>query len=170
MAASELSYNILNRSMESHVDEFDVTVFWVYLNKGCVNSLCSNHHISDGYYWDGPMIATCLETAHKLLNFPTCPFKMFFIEDLEWLRMPQKNYHELEQIYRNPSLTLLCRSDDHKKVIENAWNVKVEKVIHNYDFFNPNFLNYVKSKSKNLYDERSKYFNPKMLNSNSLNI
>lgn len=170
LGPSDLAFNLLMRSMDTSMDGWDISLFWLQLDRPCCNHLSFNAHIHELSYFDGPAIATCLETANKLINCPNLAFKFFFIEDLEWLRIQNKNYHQLEYIYRNPQFKLLCRSHDHKKLIESAWNVKVDFVIDNYNFFTKDFLDFVKSNTKYLYDNRPKYFKKELLNIKALNI
>lgn len=113
-----------------------------------------NVHYSEAYCFDGPIIATCFDTAIKLINLPTPNPKFFFLNDLEWLYQPQKNYEDLSRVYRHPELTLLARSEDHKTVIENAWNVKVGKIINKYNFFEKDFIADMLLKNQTLYGGR----------------
>lgn len=164
-SASELAFNILERGM-THSDTLDTTIFYNIITKPCIDSLVSKMHILEAYLYDGPIIATDLNSAVKLINFPSpCP-KMFFLNDLEWTRLPQRNFAQLEQIYRNPQLHLFCRSEDHKKVVENCWNRKVEFVINRYNFYAPELLSFYTENAKPLYG----YNGTRQLNINSLNI
>jgi hypothetical protein len=141
---SELIFRILMQSMEN--DDWDSIVFFETLSKAPTAHLCSNMHISEAYSFQGPVIATSLKTAYKLIQFPSPKPKFFFLNDLEWLRFPQKQYKQLESIYRNKELTLITRSQDHKKLVESSWNRPVEYVVENYDFYSQNFLDYLKGK------------------------
>ncbi len=81
-------------------------------------------HISNAYAYNGTIMATTLSTAEKLIIFPSPAKKYFLVWDLEWLRIKQRNFRFLSSIYSNPDLILVARSEDHKQVIENCWNVK----------------------------------------------
>lgn len=75
-----------------------------------------------------PLVATNLDGAFNLIKFPAVPRKYFYLNDLEWLRHYKWGgpppYHELAAIYRHPSLTLLVRSESHKRAVDEAFNVE----------------------------------------------
>lgn len=142
---SELITQITIKSLE--VNDLDVILFFEKLGRAATFHLCSNMHVMEAYSFDAPLIATNLNTASKLIGFPTPKPKFFFLNDLEWLRFPQKNYDSFETIYRNRELTLIARSDDHAKLMENCWNVKIDYILNNYDFFGQNFISYLKGKN-----------------------
>lgn len=144
MAPSELIFRILMDSMEQ--DKYNCLVFWEQLSRAPTKHLCANMHVSEAYGYNGPVIATSLKTAYKLLQFPSPNPKFFFLNDIEWLRFPHKQFEVLESIYRNRELNLLVRSEDHKKLVESCWNRKVDMVVNNYDFWNEDFVNYLEGK------------------------
>ena len=162
---SELSYNILTRGTK-HSDDIDTVIFFEHITRPCIDSLVAKMHISEAYSFDGPIISTDLNTTIKLINFPTpCP-KLFFLNDLEWTRLPQKNFAQLSLIYRYPELTYICRSEDHKTLVQNCWNSKVSFVINRYNFYTPELLSFLTKNSKPLYGEKQ----TRTINVKSLNI
>lgn len=166
---SELAVNIMQRSLE--LEDLSVYLFWINLDRACLSNLNMNAHYSEAYCFDGPIIATCFESAAKLINLPTPNPKFFFINDLEWIYQPQKQYEQFESIYRNPELTLLTRCEDHKNIVEKAWNVKVHRIIHQYNFFEPDFIKELLEKNVNLYSGRQQVpITPLCGDTNLLNI
>lgn len=159
--ASELSYNILRRAMER--DDLDTFLFFLQIDKPCIFSTVCQMFYTQAYGFDGPIIATDLNTAGKLIQMPTPFQKYFFINDLEWIRFPQKNYYELEEIYRNPQLTLLARCEDHKKLIESCWNVKIHRIIENYNFFQLDFTDELVLNTRKKYFGRPTNYTEKLL-------
>lgn len=158
---SELTTHITINSLE--VNDLDVILFFERLGRAATFHLCSNMHVMEAYNFDGPLIATNLNTALKLINFPSPKPKLFFLNDLEWLRFPNKNYDTFETIYRNKELTLIARSEDHAKLMENCWNVKVEHIVHNYDFFGNGFLNFLKGKNDGVKRYKNEPINYKQI-------
>lgn len=150
---SELVTRITLSSLEKH--DLDVILFFERIARAATPHLCSNMHSYEAYGFNGPTIATNLKTAFKLIRFPSPKPKFFFVNDLEWLHMDVKNYEILEPIYRNNELSIIARSNDHAKLIENCWNIKVDHVVENYDFFTDSFLGYLKGK----IDGAVKYIN-----------
>lgn len=163
---SELSYNILNRGM-IHSDDIDTVIFFEQITKPCIDSLVAKMHISEAYHYDGPIIATCLNTLNKLLTFPSPHPKLFFLNDLEWLRLPNKNFAQLEYLYRNPHINLICRSNEHKKLVESCWNRKVKFIAERYNLYTPEILSFITENSRGLYKEK---VSNKTLNIKSLNL
>lgn len=167
LGTSELVVNILYRGM-NHSDDIDTIAFFEKITKICLESTVGRMHIFEAYGFDGTTIATDISTAAKLIRFPTPNPKIFFLNDLEWIRFPQKNYELFAQIYRNPQLRLFCRSEEHKEMVERCWNVKVEKVVERYDFYTPELLSFYKELNKPLYGNRIK--EDIKINEKSLNI
>jgi hypothetical protein len=91
-------------------------------------SVMSSH---EAWSYPGILIATNLSCLGKLINFPATTRKYFYVWDLEWLRMPVKNYKMLSVAYRHPAVKLIARSEEHRKTIEQCWNVEVPYVINN---------------------------------------
>lgn len=111
----------------------DVVVFYENISRSCVPLFGAAMHVSEAFAYDGILIATNLSTASKILNFPASPKKFFYVYDLEWTRLHQKDFRALYEIYGNPELTLLARSTEHAKVISDAWN-RQATVINDFDF------------------------------------
>ncbi len=154
---SELATQLTMGSLE--LNDLDVVIFFERMARAATFHLCSNMHVSEAYNFNGPVIATDLKTAYKLIQFPTPKPKFFFLNDLEWVHFPQKNYDTLEAIYRNKELTLLARHEEHAKLIEKCWNVHVDSVVPNYEFFGSSFLEYLKGKINRV----EKYVNPPVI-------
>lgn len=75
--------------------------------------------------FDGPVIATNLNTMHTLLSCPKPTSKYFYIWDLEWMHH-QYDYEFLLSIYCNDQVELIARSEEHAKVIENCWKKPID--------------------------------------------
>lgn len=166
--SSELVYSIMMKAMS--LEDLDVQLFFVNLDKAVVPNTCATMHIAEAFDFDGPVIATNIDTANKLINFPGPTNKLFFIDELEWMRYPVKQYKVFESIYRNPKLKLLARCEDHKRLIENCWNVKVYGVIESYNFFELEFIRKIVQESKQLFSGKPRFFDKFVLNLKTLNI
>lgn len=88
-------------------------------------------HIAESYVFDGPLMATSISTAHKLITMPNAHKKFFYLWDLEWVRMQQKDFRFLHGLYNHPELNLIARSKEHKEIVENCWNCKVNYIMEN---------------------------------------
>ncbi len=87
------------------------------LNKPCLN-------IVDAYTFRGPMLATSLSTAAKLLNMPCVGGRYFYVWNLEWLNH-RTEYSSLWPYY-SPRIQLIARCEDYKVALENCFNIKVD--------------------------------------------
>jgi len=90
--------------------------------------------ISQAWGHKGPMIATSLSTAEKLISFPS-EQKFFYVWDLSWIRNSRElnDYEKYKRIYTDSSLSLIARSESHKQAIENCFNRKVEHVVSDFN-------------------------------------
>ena len=87
----------------------------------------------EAYQYDGVVIATNLATAAKLAHFPGPSARAFYSWDLEWLRLQQKEFRPLADIYRAKELQVITRSVDHALVLANAWNRSVAGIVDYFD-------------------------------------
>lgn len=90
--------------------------------------------VSEIYGFDGVLITTDLNTTQKALNAFGWTKILFYIWDLEWLRMPQKRWHDLIGIYGNEKLSLVCRSEEHLKAVRQCWNIEPIGVVEDFDW------------------------------------
>jgi hypothetical protein len=111
----------------------DVIVFYENLQRPCLPMSFACMQVAEAWGFDGALIATNLSTAEKVLRCPSSRKRLFYLWDLEWLRLQQKHYRSLQATYAHPDLTLITRNEDHKKVVENAWNVRVAATIDDFD-------------------------------------
>ncbi len=169
LTPSELNFSLLYNSMEIS-DSVDIQLYYCNISKPCTNSLCGCFHYIDAIGFDGPLIATDLATLSRILPFCTPNPKFLFVNDLEWLRYPGHAYNDFAPLYRNPAIEIIARSNDHKRIIESAWNVQVAKVVENYNFFGQEFLDFILPLSKPLYGKEKKFFDNFQFQPNLLNL
>lgn len=124
---SQLTWEIIDWANRKCDEEplFDFTVFYEELAKPCLIPLFAVMPTSEMYLCEGPLVATSLSTARKLAQVIACRKKFFLIWDLEWTRKSIQ-YNEAAQVYQNPELTLLARSESHANLISKAWNREVK--------------------------------------------
>lgn len=92
-------------------------------------------NIAEAYEWKETLIATSLSNAHKLIHFPACKNKLFYVWDLEWIRLRMKDYALLGSIYNAPNLKIIARSKAHADLLSEVWGCKVHDVVENFGFF-----------------------------------
>jgi hypothetical protein len=89
--------------------------------------------IHEAFSYTGICIATNLSTALKLLSYPRPSKKYFYVWDLEWMRIANRDYDKLASIYRNESLQLIARSVSHAEIISKCWNVDKVEIMRDFD-------------------------------------
>lgn len=111
----------------------NIQVFTENLSKFCIRPLFGVMSVSEAWGQTGPFLATNLATAAKLLHFPLASKKLFYIWDLEFLRNDNRVYDYYSPFYLDNSLELVCRSKEHKDIVENAFNRDVKHIVHNFN-------------------------------------
>ena len=133
--ASQISFCViseLNNLTKTHPN-IDPIVFYEDKHKNCLPANFAVMQISEAWGQLGPIIATSFSTARSLCEFPSSK-RFFYVWDLEWIRDVQlKKYEEYRSVYSDESLSLIARSDHHKKAIENAFNREVKFVVSDFD-------------------------------------
>lgn len=82
--------------------------------------------------FNGPIIATSISTAQKLINCPGSPRKYFYVWNLEWFMQNTLLYEDLCKIFKNPHIDLVARSESHSKIIEKVWK-KPALIMEDFD-------------------------------------
>ncbi|HCI70948.1 MAG TPA: hypothetical protein DHV30_10260 [Balneola sp.] len=133
--ASQLSFCVISEinNLPAICPNIDGIVFYENKHKNCLPANFSVMHISSAWGMSGPVIATSFSTAYKLLNFPSSK-KFFYVWNLEWITGNDiKQYERYKKVYQDTSLSLIARSEPHKKIIENAFNRDVEHVVSDFN-------------------------------------
>lgn len=131
LGSSQSIFYLIMEAAKRH-EEMDFILFFENQNKPPLRLPCASMPIYEMWSFKGPVIATNLSTAYKLIQAASPTQKFLYCWDLEWMRLAQKNYNELSAIYRNPDIELISRTNDHKIIIENAWNKPVNFVHENW--------------------------------------
>lgn len=133
--ANQLAYLGLvntNKLMDERYD-IDVIGFYESLIKYSVTPNFACMQAVELWGYDGPTIACSLNMAEDLVKIPTVPQKYFYVWDLEWVHLPDKDYGKLKAVYSNPELTLITRHADYAKIIEKCWNRPVDYIVEDFD-------------------------------------
>ncbi len=138
LGPTQLNYFLIqntNRLLAERHD-VDLIVFYENLHNPCLTMNFGSMQLTEAWGYDGTLIATTLSTASKILQFPGPSRKLFYVWDLEWLRMREKSFSELRSIYANPRLQLIARSDEHARVLEACWNTPILGVVEDFNINN----------------------------------
>lgn len=118
----------LNRFLNTHVSPV-----CFYLNLSSLSGLNQYALMNVSYaagFFDGVLIATCLDSAKVLKNINTNAKKYLYLQDLEWLRSPV-DFMENHKLLN--SFDLISRSKSHALVIENYAN-KSSLIIEDWNY------------------------------------
>ena len=120
--------NQLNKLDKYH----DLIVF--YAKHGVVGkpTMFSMMQLDKMWAFSGPVMATNLNTASKLIKCPRPPKKFFYVYDLEWLNDFYDVDH-LASIYCHPSINLIARSQDHYNILKQCWKEPVT-IIEDFNY------------------------------------
>lgn len=127
MGKNQLAYHISKAATSNFV------VFYENLAKPWFVLPFAIMNIGEAYDFRGPVVATTLISAEKLLKFPGPTSRYFYIWDLEWMRETGMTYEELSNVYNNPQISLIARNEDYARVIERCWNRSPIDVVENCD-------------------------------------
>jgi hypothetical protein len=125
--------NYINSLVAKNRD--DVTIFYETPVIPCINTNFGLMQLNEAYGYDGVLIANNLTLADKMARFPGTKEKYFYVWDLEWLRVPNKNFHVLHSMYNNPLYKLIARSSEHAKIISDCWNVDVAGIVDDFNVY-----------------------------------
>ena len=130
LAGSQINYCLIKAINEYQFENHDVdlSVFFEQPSFPVMPVMAGRFQFAEAFGYNGTTVATSLATAQKFLSFPAIRKRFFSVWDLEWIRRPA-DYFALRAIYANPLHQLIARSEEHAKAIENAWNVRVDKIL-----------------------------------------
>lgn len=118
---SDINKSIINGSKN------DYTIFYQELTSKCIEPLCATMTINEAHTHNGILIATNLDSAEFLIKTTNKSKKIFYIWDLEFLRN-KNNFLNKINIYRNPNLTLISRSQEYNRALEVFCNRKAQTI------------------------------------------
>lgn len=87
------------------------------------------------YYFSsfcGTAVATDIESAKTMLKTNSNITKFLYLWDIEWLRSGL-GFEECSAVLRDESLSIIARSESHKKIIENYCNKPVIGILDDWD-------------------------------------
>ena len=135
IGANQLAYRVIQglNELGNQRPDVDPIVYYENMQRSCLPTNFAVMQIAEAWGQHGTMMSTSLSTAHKLIGFPS-ERKIFYVWDLEWLRGHKERHYKLSaDIYTHPDLELMARSQDHKNVIENAFNKEVKHIVPDFD-------------------------------------
>lgn len=89
------------------------------------------YHLSDAYFFPGTMIANSLAGANKLRHFAGPKQKYFYLWNLEWIYLKEKNYGEISNIFNDRRLKLIAPSKHYATLYKKYWR-EVDYTLENF--------------------------------------
>ncbi len=125
LSINQISYELISSAnkMLSHRDDVDVSIFWSSDGPRVVKPNFACYCLYEVFGFTGHTVATSLQTASRILSYPgPNQHKMYYyMMDLDWLRLPNKQFEQLRDVYLSPKLNLIARSQDHFNIISSVW-------------------------------------------------
>lgn len=129
---SELNFRLITQANKLMKDGIaDIIFFYEDALSAVIDPIGTTMQMVEAYEYRNPLIATSLSTAQKLLNFPRSVKKVYYLWDLEWLRFKNESYNGFKNIYGSQELELVCRTQDHKVLVEKLWHRSVNRIAVN---------------------------------------
>lgn len=122
MGACQLAYYLIkkgNQFVES--GDKDLVAFFYEIAPECMRPNFASMNLSEAYNYDGLLVATDANSASRIIEFPGTTNRFFYVWDLEWVRMQNKQFEDLSVIYNNDRLPLIARSKTHYDLIKKIW-------------------------------------------------
>lgn len=130
--ASQISYYITRNA--NRREDICAVVFYQNMSSLCIQPNFPIMSVAEAWQAPGPMIATSLSTADRLLTFPIKDKKFLYIWDMVWTRGQKRlPYEVVARIIQHPDLKIIARSEHHAKVIENDFNIKPVSIVEDAD-------------------------------------
>lgn len=123
---SYITIKALNYVVET--TDIDCTIFAEYSRfRPIIEPRFSVMDMTEMWSFDGVLISTNLSNTKLMNDALNSATKAFYIWDLEWLRH-KKDFIQNLAIYQSPKISLIARSVDHARIIQNYTNM-VPKLI-----------------------------------------
>lgn len=122
VGATQLAFYLIksgNKFVES-INQ-DLTLFFYEISPECIRPNFAVMNLAEAYNYDGILIATDANSASRIIEFPGTINKFFYVWDLEWIRMRNKEFENLSTIYNNHKLPLIARSQNHYDILKKIW-------------------------------------------------
>tara|TARA_R110000824_G_scaffold9415_5_gene42165 strand:+ start:802 stop:1296 length:495 start_codon:yes stop_codon:yes gene_type:complete len=140
LGASQLGYYI-SKNVGSYLEsnpQSHITCYYDNFEKRCAQTNFATMNIVEAWGQDGAMVATSINTAKKLLNFIGTQKKFFYLWDMTscWARVggiKHKIPFDMNSVFFEEDLTLICRNGIHAQIIENNFNREVKYTVDNFD-------------------------------------
>ena len=110
----------------------DCCIFYEQCTAPMIPPLFSIFHMNEIYDFSGPVISTYMLGTKRLIDSPGPRKKFMYLWAFEWAKIPQFAYNNIKDIYLNPEINLIVRSQHHAHLVENCFK-KPAFIFDNWD-------------------------------------
>jgi len=89
-------------------------------------------NVAEAWHQEGPFVATTPSLTQKMLTFPRATKRIFYVWDLYWIRGNKRMYEPYLYLFSQPELHIVARSESHRDLIEQSFNVEVDAIVENF--------------------------------------
>lgn len=132
LGQTQLSYYLVENLNKWISNKNDATIFFENVGLPVVFPRFAQMNVAEMSSFRGALVATNISTARKLMFAASSSHLYFYVWDLEFLRGRQRDYMYHLEVFQSPRLKIICRNEDHKIAVENAFNVKVLGCVENF--------------------------------------
>lgn len=111
----------------------DGIVFYQEPSIPCATVRFSQMQMIEAYSFDGTVIATSFPFAQKLLNFPGPSRKIYYVNELEWMRMEQPIHNELAFVFRHSNIEIVAANKEFANKLSSCWNIEKPRVVADFN-------------------------------------
>ena len=124
---SQLAYLAINQCNLGSKGKDSYFLFFQDVELPCTKPMITCLNISELSNFSGVLISTSIDMTLMALRAVNNVKYVFYVWDLEWIR-GKVDFQQAMRVFRDPNITLVARSEDHAKVIENYCNRKPDMI------------------------------------------
>ncbi len=133
MGVSQLAYMAINQcNICANITDDSYFIFFEDMQKPCVKPTVACMNVSELHTFEGLLVSTSIETTLTALSCVTNSKKIFYVWDLEWIRNKNDFLYNMKA-FRNEQVELMCRSEQHAKLVHNYSNRKPSLIFNNFN-------------------------------------
>lgn len=133
LGVSQTAFYVINETNKfiksTHTD---CVLFYESVVLPCIKPLCSTLCVNGIVNFNGVLITTTIDTTIMATKINNVSKIIFYLWDVEWLRIGNQNFLYNLQAYRS-NVELICRTKDHIDLVKNYCNRQDVRVVENFE-------------------------------------
>lgn len=134
LGMSQKAYEIIREmnKVDSLDEYWDMIIFYLEYDRIITPPQFAMMNMVEAYGMNSPLISTSIKTTEIAINCIKATKRLFYIFEMEWSNSTH-DVDELLNVYMNPKVDLIARSEDHAKIIEKCWKAPIA-IIENFNY------------------------------------